>query len=96
MWRQIHRWAGVILGLLLIFLAVTGSILSVDPLLKRFDRNVHDLGDMTVGDVLRLSAKRIPTLKSTGSGSITPAAYSCAGPMRPDHAKYRSIPLMAG
>ncbi|WP_271271512.1 PepSY domain-containing protein [Aliamphritea hakodatensis] len=60
MWRQIHRWAGVIPGLLLIFLAVTGSILSVDPLLKRFDRNVHNLGDLTVGDVLRLSAKKNP------------------------------------
>lgn len=60
MWRQIHRWSGVVLGLLIIFLAVTGSILSVDPLLKRFDRNVHHLEDLTVGDVLRLSAKKNP------------------------------------
>lgn len=60
MWRQAHRWAGVALSLLLVFLAVTGSILSIDPILKRFDRNVHQLGELTVGDVLRLSAKKNP------------------------------------
>lgn len=60
MWRQTHRWAGVALSLLLVFLAVTGSILSIDPILKRFDRNVHELGELTVGDVLRLSAKKNP------------------------------------
>ncbi len=60
MWRHIHRWPGVILGLLLIFLAVTGSILSVDPILKRFDRNVHNFGDLTVSDVLEISARKNP------------------------------------
>lgn len=60
MWRQAHRWPGVILGLLLAFLAITGSILSIDPLLQRFDRNVHALGDLSVGDVLRLSAQKNP------------------------------------
>lgn len=60
MWRQFHRWPGVILGLLLIFLSVTGVILSVDPLLRRFDRAVQDMGQTTVGDVLGLSAKKNP------------------------------------
>ncbi len=60
MWRQAHRWPGVVLGLLLVFLAITGSILSIDPLLQRFDRNVHALGDLSVGDVLRLSAQKNP------------------------------------
>ncbi len=60
MWRQLHRWHGVVVGLLLIFLATTGSILSVDPLLQRFDRNVHELGDLTVTDVLQLSAQKNP------------------------------------
>lgn len=60
MWRQIHRWIGIVLGLLLIFLAVTGSILSVDPILKRFDRNVHNLEGYTVADVLKLSAQKNP------------------------------------
>ncbi len=60
MWRQAHRWLGLILSLLLIFLAVTGAILSIDPLLKQFDRNVHQLGDLSVADVLRLSAKKNP------------------------------------
>ncbi|WP_298850300.1 PepSY domain-containing protein [uncultured Ruegeria sp.] len=60
MWRQAHRWPGVILSLLLVFLAITGSILSIDPLLQRYDRNVHALGDLSVGDVLRLSAQKNP------------------------------------
>ncbi len=60
MWRQAHRWVGLTLSLLLIFLAVTGAILSIDPLLKQFDRNVHQLGDLSVADVLRLSAKKNP------------------------------------
>jgi sulfite reductase (NADPH) flavoprotein alpha-component len=60
MWRQLHRWQGVFLGLLLIFLSITGSILSVDPILQSFDRNVHDLKDLTVADVLLLSARKNP------------------------------------
>lgn len=60
MWRQLHRWPGLILGLLLVFLAVTGAILSVDPLLKRFDRAAQDVGQTTVGDVLRLSERKNP------------------------------------
>ncbi|MGY8870522.1 MAG: hypothetical protein ACKVJE_08790, partial [Pseudomonadales bacterium] len=60
MWRQVHRWQGVVLGLLLVFLSVTGSILSVDPILQRFDRNVHDLEGFTVADVLKLSARKNP------------------------------------
>ncbi len=60
MWRASHRWSGIVLGGLLIFLSVTGAILSVDPVLKRFDRNVHTLEGLTVGDVLRLSQKKNP------------------------------------
>lgn len=60
MWRQFHRWPGLVLGLLLVFLSLTGAILSVDPLLRRFDRMVQDLGATTVGDVLRLSEKKNP------------------------------------
>lgn len=60
MWRQAHRWPGLVLGLLLIFLSLTGSILAVDPVLKRFDRTIKPLGEATVGDVLRLSAKKNP------------------------------------
>jgi sulfite reductase (NADPH) flavoprotein alpha-component len=60
MWRRVHRWPAVTLGLLLIFLSITGSILAVDPVLKRFDRHVQPLGEATVGDVLRRSAKANP------------------------------------
>jgi sulfite reductase (NADPH) flavoprotein alpha-component len=60
MWRQLHRWPGLIIGLLLVFLSVTGAILSVDPLLRRFDRAVQDVGQTTVGDVLRLSEQKNP------------------------------------
>ena len=60
MWRQTHRWPALVFGLLLVFLSVTGSILSIDPLLKRFERPVQAFGAMTVGDVLRLSAEKTP------------------------------------
>lgn len=60
MWRQVHRWPAVVFGLLLIFLSFTGSILAIDPVLRRFDRHVLPLGDVTVGDVLRLSAVKTP------------------------------------
>ncbi|MCP5076464.1 MAG: hypothetical protein GY951_00160 [Psychromonas sp.] len=60
MLRQLHRWPGVIISLLLVFMAITGAILSVDPILKRFDRNVHELGDLSVADVLNLSARKNP------------------------------------
>jgi len=60
MLRQLHRWPGVILGLLLIVLSISGAILSVDPVLKRFDRNVHELHDLSVADVLKLSAQKNP------------------------------------
>lgn len=60
MLRQLHRWPGVILSLLLVFMAITGAILSVDPILKRFDRNVHTLEGLSVADVLNLSARKNP------------------------------------
>ena len=60
MWRQTHRWPALVLGLLLIFLSVTGAVLAIDPVLRRFDRHVLPLGEMTIGDVLRLSAEKTP------------------------------------
>lgn len=60
MWRKAHRWPALGLGLLLIFLSITGAILAIDPVLRRFDRHVQPLGELTVGDVLRLSADKSP------------------------------------
>lgn len=60
MWRHAHRWPAVVLGIVLVLLSVTGSVLAVDPVLKRFDRYVTPLGDATLGDVLRISAKKAP------------------------------------
>lgn len=58
--RQLHRWPTLIFGVLLVVLSVTGSILALDPVLKRFDRYVMDPGVQTVGDLLELSAQRNP------------------------------------
>lgn len=58
--RYLHRWPTLILGALLIVLSITGSILAIDPVLKRFDRYVVPIGDRTVGDLLTLSAQRNP------------------------------------
>ena len=60
MWRVVHRWPAIILGPLLIFLSLTGSILALDPILKQFDRQVQPLGETTVGEVLRLADKKNP------------------------------------
>lgn len=60
MWRKLHRWPTLVLGLLVVFLACTGSILAVEPVLDRFDRHVADPGAMTVGDLLRKTAKANP------------------------------------
>lgn len=60
MWRRLHRWPAITVGLLLVFLSVTGSILAIEPVLARFDRHVADPGDMTVGNLLRVAAKANP------------------------------------
>lgn len=65
MWRKAHRWAGLGLGLLLTFLAATGAILSVDPLLRRIEAGAvasRDLsvGGLSVGELLRRAAKANP------------------------------------
>lgn len=60
MWRHAHRWPAIVLGILLVVLSITGAALAVDPVLKRFDRYVTPLGETTLGDVLRISAKKAP------------------------------------
>jgi sulfite reductase (NADPH) flavoprotein alpha-component len=60
MWRKVHRWPALVLGLLMVFLSATGAILAIDPVLRRFDRNVMDYGDLTVGEVLRMVEKASP------------------------------------
>lgn len=75
MWRAVHRWPGVIIGPLLVFLSITGSILAVDPVLDRFDRYADAAGEATVGDVLRLTATKNPyfvvdRLRVDGAGRV--------------------------
>lgn len=60
MWRKLHRWPTLVLGLLIVFLAITGSILATEPVMARFDRYVADPGDMSLGDLMRKAKRATP------------------------------------
>ena len=35
-WRQIHRWLGLVAGTVALVLGLTGAVLSLDPVLSRW------------------------------------------------------------
>jgi sulfite reductase (NADPH) flavoprotein alpha-component len=60
MWRKAHRWPSLVLGLVIIFLSITGAVLSVDPLLKRMIYAAPVLEGRSLADVLALTEAKNP------------------------------------
>lgn len=87
MWRKLHRWPTLVLGLLMVFLALTGSILATEPVLARFDRYVADPGDMTIGDLMRKAKQATPyfiidRIRVDGAGRVLVRAQMPGDPAK--------------
>ena len=73
MLRQLHSLLGLIAALLLMVLAVSGAILSLDPTLDRLDATVPADGQISVATLAGRVAQHYPgaeQIKRTPSGSI--------------------------
>ncbi len=73
MLRQLHSLSGLIAALLLMVLAISGAILSVDPTLDRLDATVPADGQISVATLAGRIAQHYPgveQIERTPSGSI--------------------------
>ena len=73
MLRQLHSLLGLIAALLLLVLAISGAILSLDPTLDRLDATVPADGQISVAKLAGRVAQHYPgaeQIKRTPSGSI--------------------------
>lgn len=73
MLRQLHSLPGLIAGLLLIVIAMTGAILSIEPAMERFNAPVVQKDDMdvaTFAGLIQSQYAEIDKIRQTPSGSI--------------------------
>ena len=73
MLRQFHSLPGLLAGLLLTLLAVTGAFLSVEPIQERFSAPVVEAGDVDVAafaGLIQSQYAEIDKIRQTPSGSI--------------------------
>lgn len=73
MLRQIHSLPGLIAGLLLALVAITGAILAIEPARERFSAPVVEAGDIdvaTFAGLIQSQYSEIDKIRQTPSGSI--------------------------
>lgn len=73
MLRQLHAWPGLIAALLVMFLAISGGILSINPALERQDTRVPAAGQLNVAELAGRVAQAYPgaeQIQRTPSGSV--------------------------
>lgn len=73
MLRQFHSLPGLIAGLLLSLIAITGAILSIEPVRERFSAPVVEAGEMDVAasaGLIQSQYAEIDKIRQTPSGSI--------------------------
>ena len=79
--RQLHSLPGLIAGLFLLVLAISGAVLSVDPALERLSTRVPLAGQVSVAELAGRVLDHYPgaeQIKRTASGSVI-VYYSEAG-----------------
>lgn len=73
MLRQLHSLPGLIAALLVMVLAISGAILSINPALERLDTAVPAAGQLNVGDLAGRVTEHYPgaeQIQRTPSGSV--------------------------
>jgi sulfite reductase (NADPH) flavoprotein alpha-component len=73
MLRQLHSLPGLIGAILIIVLAISGAVLSIQPAMERLQTNIPNAGQMSVGSLAGRVAQYYPgaeQIRRTPSGSI--------------------------
>ncbi|MGV8841958.1 MAG: PepSY domain-containing protein [Pseudomonas sp.] len=81
MLRQLHSLPGLLAGLLLMLLAITGAVLSINPALERADATIPAAGQISVAELAGRVALHYPgveQIQRTPSGTLI-VYYSQAG-----------------
>ena len=58
-WRQIHRWLGLVAGALALVIAITGAVLAIDPVLSAWQASTAP-ADMTVATLAERVTATMP------------------------------------
>ncbi|MCB1662410.1 MAG: PepSY domain-containing protein, partial [Pseudomonadales bacterium] len=73
MFRKFHSWSGLLAALLVVVLAITGAVLSVNPFLERTQAKVWGSSSINVAELTGMIANRYPgaeQIRRSPSGSI--------------------------
>ena len=73
MFRKFHSWSGLLAALLVVVLAITGAVLSVNPFLERTQAKVWGSSSINVAELTGKIANRYPgaeQIRRSPSGSI--------------------------
>ncbi len=73
MLRKFHSWSGLIAALLVVMLAVTGAVLSINPALERAQAKIAGTSSISVAELtgkLALNYPNAEQIQRTPSGTV--------------------------